>query len=62
MNHEPTHFDDEPASPSQPDRVAGEPRGELSEADLECVVGGLARPWTEAEVDQWLVKQAATLL
>jgi hypothetical protein len=26
-----------------------EPHGELSEADLECVVGGLARPWTEAE-------------
>ena len=27
---------------------------ELSESDLECVVGGLARPWTEAEADEWL--------
>jgi hypothetical protein len=31
-----------------------ESSAELSEADLECVVGGLARPWTEAEADEWL--------
>ena len=27
-------------------------------ADLECVVGGLARPWTEDDADQWLSESA----
>jgi hypothetical protein len=31
---------------------------ELTEADLECVVGGLARPWTEDDTDQWLSESA----
>jgi len=31
---------------------------ELSEADLECVVGGLARPWTEHDGDEWLSESA----
>ena len=37
-------------------------RAELSEADLECVVGGLARPWTETDVDEWLVEPASSQL
>ena len=36
------------------DRQIVDARAELSEADLECVVGGLARPWTEADADDWL--------
>lgn len=32
-----------------PDEIV-EPGGELSEGDLEFVVGGLARPWTESDV------------
>lgn len=39
-----------------------EPGAELSEADLECVVGGLARPWTEAEADEWIVESAPSML
>jgi len=38
-----------------------EARTELSEADLEFVVGGLARPWTERDVaagDDWLAEPA----
>jgi hypothetical protein len=31
-----------------------EPPSELTEADLEWVVGGLARPWTETDTDEWL--------
>ena len=46
----------------QPDRDPVDPQGELSEADLECVVGGLARPWTETEADEWLVDAAVRLL
>ena len=38
-----------------------EPPTELSEADLECVVGGLARPWTESD-DEWIVDSSTNLL
>ena len=31
---------------------------ELTEADLECVVGGLARPWQEDDADEWLSESA----
>jgi hypothetical protein len=34
---------------------------ELSETDLECVVGGLARPWTETDIDEWLIDTAPLL-
>jgi hypothetical protein len=44
------------------DREVIDPHAELSEADLECVVGGLARPWTENDVDEWLVESAPSLL
>jgi len=44
------------------DREIVDPRAELSEADLECVVGGLARPWTEADADDWLVEPASSQL
>jgi len=42
-----------------------EPGAELSEADLEFVVGGLARPWTESDGaagDDWLAEPAPGLL
>jgi hypothetical protein len=42
-------------------RVMVEPSPELSEADLECVVGGLARPWTESD-DEWMVDSSNTRL
>jgi hypothetical protein len=42
-------------------RAMVEPSTELSEADLECVVGGLARPWTESE-DEWIVDSSNALL
>jgi hypothetical protein len=35
---------------------------ELSEADLECVVGGLARPWTESDPDLWLLEPVKSAL
>jgi hypothetical protein len=44
-----------------------ESSGELSEADLECVVGGLARPWTETDApvapagDDWVAEPIALL-
>jgi hypothetical protein len=47
---------------NQGDREVADPHAELSEADLECVVGGLARPWTENDVDEWLVESAPSLL
>ena len=45
---------------NQRDREIADPRAELSEADLECVVGGLARPWTESDVDEWFVERASS--
>ena len=42
---------DEPRIPESADTHA-----ELSEADLECVIGGLARPWTEADPHEWLIE------
>jgi len=44
--------------PDRGDLDAVEAAVELSEADLECVVGGLARPWTEDDADQWLSESA----
>jgi hypothetical protein len=46
----------------QDDREVIDPQAELSEADLDCVVGGLARPWTENDVDEWLVESAPSLV
>jgi hypothetical protein len=37
-------------------------RAELSDDDLECVVGGLARPWTETGLDGWLVEPVKSVL
>ena len=46
----------------QHDHDIADPQRELSECDLECVVGGLARPWTELDADEWVVKPAVPLL
>ena len=35
---------------------------ELSDDALECVVGGLARPWTESGLDGWLVEPVKSVL
>jgi hypothetical protein len=35
---------------------------QLSDDALECVVGGLARPWTETNLDAWLVEPAKSVL
>jgi hypothetical protein len=50
-------LDTRPAA-DRADLNAVEAAVELSEADLECVVGGLARPWTEDDADQWLSESA----
>jgi hypothetical protein len=47
---------------NQGDREVIDPQAELSEADLDCVVGGLARPWTENDVDEWLGESAPSLV
>jgi hypothetical protein len=35
---------------------------ELSETDLDCVVGGLARPWTDTAADDWLFEPVQSVL
>jgi hypothetical protein len=45
-------FDLRPAEPGNDQPM--ERSRELSDTDLEWVVGGLARPWTEADPDLWL--------
>jgi hypothetical protein len=39
-----------------------EAHAELSDDALECVVGGLARPWTESGLDGWLVEPVKSVL
>jgi hypothetical protein len=55
------HFDVPPAESGNDVPVAGS-QAELSEADLECVVGGLARPWNEGDPDAWQLEPAQTVL
>jgi hypothetical protein len=51
------------APTANPDEIdAADVSAELTEQDLECVVGGLARPWTETDVDEWFVEPAAGLV
>jgi len=49
---------------ADPDAEHGEPppEPELSEADLECVVGGLARPLTETSAEVWQLEPIKTVL
>jgi hypothetical protein len=53
---------DVPPAPSGNDQRTGGLQVELSEADLESVVGGLARPWTEAEPDEWILESVKSAL
>jgi hypothetical protein len=46
----------------QVDQAAGVDDTELSDDDLERVVGGLARPWTEAEVETSPLQRVVGLL
>jgi bacteriocin-like protein len=54
---------DSDARPLDDRRDSGivEDAAELTDSELECVIGGLARPWTEADADEWLVEPAAGL-
>lgn len=44
------------------DRLVAESQAELSDTDLESVVGGLARPWTEADADVWMLEPVKSAL